>query len=265
MTINDETLQSLANCLHEAWETGITIPPLTEVSPDLTIEHAYDVQRRWTTLRQQRGERVIGRKLGMTSRAIQELLGGTEPDHGSLWWSRYFPSAYSHSTIPHATFIQPMLEAEIAFLVGRPLYGPGATRNDVLEATEAVAVAAEVIDTRYHDWRVRAVDAIADNASYGGFTLGNWHTDIANVDLSTVRMRVHRSEDIVIEGNGSASLGHPANAVAWLVNRLAETGEGLAAGDIVLSGSLGGVVPVQADHTFLIEIDTLPALRVTFS
>ena len=148
--------------------------------------------------------------------------------------------------MPSETFLQPRLEGEIAFRIGKPLRGPDTTLEDVLEATEALAVAVEVVDSRIEDWRIKLVDTIADNASYGGFTVGPWSDSLREVDLRTIGMLIHQNDVPVVEGIGAAALGHPARAVAWLANKLASFEVTLEPGDIVLSGSLGESCPCTA-------------------
>src|SRR5918998_3836294 len=164
----------LAQRLEDAWEGRDPIPPLSESEGLSAAEDAYAVQSAWSELRLSSGERIVGRKIGLTSPAMQEQMGVNEPDYGSLWGSRYFPSRGGRVEIPADTFLQPRLEGEIAFLIGRPLAGPGVTLQEVLVATEALAVAVEVVDSRVEDWRIKLADTIADNSSYGALTLGPW-------------------------------------------------------------------------------------------
>lgn len=215
-------------------------------------------------LRQSRGERVVGRKIGLTSLAMQEQLGVSEPDYGSLWDSRYFPSTDGRAEIPTELFLQPFLEGEIAFLIGERV-GENATPEDVLAATEALAVAVEVVDSRIADWKIKLPDTIADNASYGGFTTGPWSRSLREADLRTVGMLISKGDSQVTEGLGAASLGHPARAVAWLADKLASFGTSLEPGDVVLSGSLGRAIPVEQGDSFVLEAHGQPPLSVSFT
>ena len=165
---------ALAGRLDEAWENREPIAPLSESEGLEDVERAYEIQTKWSELRANRGERIIGRKIGLTSFAMQEQLGVSEPDYGSLWSSRYFPAEGGRVEIPSQPLLQPFLEGELAFLIGRPLSGPDVTLQEALEATDALAVAVEVIDSRIEDWNIKLPDTIADNASYGGFTVGPW-------------------------------------------------------------------------------------------
>jgi 2-keto-4-pentenoate hydratase len=195
---------------------------------------------------------------------MQEQLGVREPDYGSLWDSRYFPAQGGRVEIPYEPLLQPFLEGELAFLVGRPLAGPGVTLQEALAATDALAVAVEVVDSRIEDWNIKLPDTIADNASYGGFTMGPWSRSLREADLRTVGMLINQSGSRVAEGLGAASLGHPALAVAWLANKLSSFGTGLHPGDIVLSGSLGSAVPAHQGDVFVLEAHGQPPLTVSF-
>jgi 2-keto-4-pentenoate hydratase len=257
-------VEALARRLDEAWENRKPIAPLSESEGLEDLEKAYEIQTKWSELRLSRGERIIGRKIGLTSLAIQEQLGVSEPDYGSLWSSRYFPASGGRAEIPFEPLLQPFLEGELAFLMGRPLSGPDVTLEQALAATDALAVAVEIVDSRIEDWNIKLPDTIADNASYGGFTTGPWSRSLREADLRTVGMLISKSGSQVAEGLGAASLGHPARAVAWLANKLASYGTNLEPGDIVLSGSLGRAVPTQQGDVFVLETHGQPPLTVSF-
>ncbi len=255
---------AIAQQLEQALQTKQPIPPLTETLGPLTPEQAYAIQTAWTALRVAHGERIVGRKIGLTSRAMQEQLGVREPDYGSLWASRFFPAAGGRVEVPVDLLVQPRLEGEIAFLIGRRLAGPGVTLQQVLAATEAVGLAVEIIDSRIEAWRIKLADTIADDASFGAFTVGAWSRRLVQEDLRTVGMVIRRNGEQVTEGIGAAALGHPARAVAWLANKLAEFGVALEPGDIVLSGSLGRAVPIERGDHFVLELHGQPPLTVRF-
>lgn len=258
-------VEALARRLDGAWEKRELIAPLSESDGLEDVERAYEIQSKWSDLRLGRGERIIGRKIGLTSLAMQEQLGVSEPDYGSLWESRYVPARGGRAEIPAEPLLQPFLEGELAFLIGRSLAGPGVTLQTALAATDALAVAVEVIDSRIEDWNIKLPDTIADNASYGGFTTGPWSRSLREADLRTVGMLINKSGSRVAEGLGDASLGHPARAVAWLANKLASFGTSLEPGDVVLSGSLGRAVPVQRGDVFVLEAHGQPPLTVSFT
>ncbi len=256
---------ALAERLEEALRTRRPIPPLSETDGLYEIPLAYAVQRSWVRLRTRQGERVVGRKVGLTNPVIQAQFGVSEPDYGSLWGSRSFPEVGGRAEVPFDLFLQPRVEGEIIFLLGRPLKGPHITPQDVLAATEAVAAGIEIIDSRIADWRITITDTIADNASFGGFVVGPWSSPRRTADLGSVRMRLFQNGRPAAEGIGAAALGHPARSVAWLVRKLAEFGEGLAAGEIVFSGSLGRAIAVQRQDTITLEMDGFPPLGVHFT
>src|ERR671933_665385 len=257
--------ESLARRLDEAWENRKPIAPLSESDDLEDVERAYEIQTKWSELRLGRGERIVGRKIGLTSFAMQEQLGVDEPDYGSLWDSRYFPAQGGRAEMPAEPFLQPFLEGELAFLIGRPLAGPGVTLQKALAATDALAVAVEVVDSRIEDWNIKLPDTIADNASYGGVTTSPWSRSLWGGDPRTLGVVVSQRGARVAEGMGSASLGHPAEAVAWLANKLSSFGTTLEPGDIVLSGSLGNAVPVHRGDVFVLEAHGQSPFTVSFT
>jgi 2-keto-4-pentenoate hydratase len=212
-----------------------------------------------------RGERIIGRKIGLTTKAIQQQLGVNEPDYGALWASRHFPVEQGQAEVQTQLFLQPRLEGEIAFLLGQPLQGPDVTIQDVLKTTEAITSAFEIIDSRIADWRIKLVDTIADNASYGGVILGPWQHHLREADLRLLGMIIQQNGEPMVEGIGAAALGHPAAAVAWLVNKLSTFNIGLKPGDIVLSGALGRALALKVGDIFMLEMFSLPPLTVKFT
>lgn len=255
-------IETLARRLDEAWERRSPITPLTE-SYGLTVENSYAVQSRWTELRLERGERISGRKIGLTSDAMQQMMGVDEPDYGSIWSSRYFAADASGKVeIPASTFIAPKVEGEIAFLMGESLSGENITVEDVLAATEALAVSVEIVDSRIKDWKIKLADTIADNASYGGYALGPWDRELKKHDLRTLGMILSKNGESVVQAVGAAALGNPANGVAWLARKLGSFGISLNPGDVVLSGSLGGAVDAKQGDTFHVEFYGQPPLTV---
>lgn len=255
---------ALARRLDQAWNTHETIAPLSESDGLASVDDAYAIQAAWTGLRVARGERVLGRKIGLTSRAMQEAAGVYEPDFGALWSSRFVEAVNGVAEMPHATFIQPRMEGEIAFLLGTPLRGPGVAVDDVLAATDALAASFEIVDSRIVRKEFKLVDTVSDNASYGAFTLGPWDRDLVNDDLRTLGMLLSRNGEVVVEGVGHASLGHPALAVAWLANKLAAFDIVLEPGDIILSGSLGRAIAIEQGDEWVMELHGQPPLTMRF-
>jgi 2-keto-4-pentenoate hydratase len=258
------SINELAQELDTAWRSRVAISPLTETHADLSVSDAYKIQSRWTELRQSRGEEIVGRKIGLTSKAIQQQLGVSEPDYGALWRSSFFVAADGRVEIPTSEFLQPRIEGEVAFLIRDELSGSGITADDVLAATEACALGVEIVDSRISNWRIKLVDTIADNASYGGFTLGPWNRDLPLTDLSALEMQIRLNGVLAAEGVGAAALGHPARSTAWLINKLHELGVTLKPGDIVISGGITKMLPVSPGDEFVFSLTGQPDLAVAF-
>jgi 2-keto-4-pentenoate hydratase len=195
---------------------------------------------------------------------MQRQMGVHEPDFGDLWASRQVEVADGHAEVAHATYVQPRVEGELAFLIGADLVGPGVTEADVLAVTRAVAPAIEIIDSRIADWRIRLVDTVADNASFGGFAVGGWREDLVAQDLAAVPLEVHRNGELAVRETGAAVLGSPVRAVAWLADKLGSFGVTIRAGDIVLSGSFGAAVDAAPGDRHEVRVPGSPALAVTF-
>jgi len=212
-----------------------------------------------------RGERRVGRKIGLTARAVQQQFGVDQPDFGSIWASRQFVAAGGRAELPYGLFLQPRVEGELAFLLGQPLWGPHLTPQEVLAATEAVAYAFEIVDSRIADWRIRIEDTVADNASFGALVLGPWQKELLAEPLHTLGMALYKDGALVAQGAGAACLEHPARAVAWLANKLAGFGEGLEAGEVVLSGSWIPVQPAAPGALFVLEAAGAPPLSLRFT
>lgn len=258
-------VETLAARLDQAWRTHTPIHPITETDDITDVATAYAIQTHWTNMRLQRGEEIVGRKIGLTSKAIQAQLGVNEPDYGSLWQSSFFESKDGQVNIPAGAFLQPRIEGEIAFLFGKSLHGPNITPEQVLDATEACALGIEIVASRIADWKIKLVDTIADNASYGGFTLGPWDRQLKDADLAALAMTIHHNGELAAEGVGAAALGHPAASTAWLANKLLEFGIALEPGDVVISGGITRMLPVKAGDEFRFTLTGQPDLTVTFS
>jgi 2-keto-4-pentenoate hydratase len=188
-----------------------------------------------------------------------------EPDYGALWQSSYYPAEAGRVGIPADDFLQPRIEGEIAFLIGRPLRGPNLTMRDVLDATDACALGIEVVASRIIDWRIKLVDTIADNASYGGFTHGPWDKKLLGTDLASLAMSIVHNGIPASEGVGGAALGHPALSTAWLANKLAEFGQSLEPGDVVISGGITKMLPVKPGDEFIFSLTGQPSVTVSFT
>ena len=260
-SLSDETRQRLGDVLYDALRAQQAIDPLILTHPDLDIDAAYAIQQRLMQRRLESGERVVGKKIGVTSRAVMDLLSVFQPDFGWLTDRMVYNDGES---IPASALIQPKAEGEVAFLLKHTLKGPGVTREDVLDATEGVMACFEIVDSRIRDWKISIVDTIADNASCGAFVLGNRLVDPRDVDLYTCGMVLEKNGEIVATGAGAAAMGHPADAVAWLANTLGERGIALEAGEVILSGSLGTMVPVASGDALRVSIGGMGGCSVRF-
>ncbi len=257
--------EEIARTLDDVWEKRRSpIAPLTESHGLDDTDIAYAIQMAWTEQRLANGETILGRKIGLTSLAMQQQLGVDEPDYGSLWASRCFPAKNGAAEIPADIFVAPRIEGELAFRLGEPLSGPDVTPEQALAATESLAPAFEVVDSRVEDWRIKLPDTIADNASYGAFTTGEWDASLKNADLRSLRMRVERGGETVGEGEGAAAMGDPALCVAWLANKLHAFGITLEPGDVVLSGALAAAVPISVEEEFTLRLGKQAPLTVRF-
>src|SRR5262249_26330204 len=168
-------------------------------------------------------------------------------------------------TIPEKDFLQPRIEGEVAFLIDKPLHGPKVTPEQLIAATGACALGIEIVASRIADWKIKLVDTIADNASYGGFTLGPWDRNLRNADLSALAMSVRHNGVLAGEGMGSAVLGNPAIAAAWLANKLLDFGVTLEPGDVIISGAFMKMIPLKAGDEFVFSLSSQPDLTIHFS
>jgi 2-keto-4-pentenoate hydratase len=230
--------------------------------PARDVTAAYQVQAGWVQSELASGARVIGRKVGLTNPAVQAQLGVDQPDFGTLLSWMDCPQGGSVDT---ARLMQPRIEAEIAFLLRADLTAVDIGPAQVVAATQAVIPALEIVDSRIAHWDIDIVDTICDNASSGLFTLGSARRPPADLDLSACTMTMWRADQVVSTGSGAACLGDPLNAVAWLATTTRELGRPLRAGEIVLSGALGPVVPVTAGDSYLAEISGLGSVSAVFA
>ena len=257
MTDLPDDLTGLVDRLEAAERERTDIGPLTDEHPALTAEDAYRIQRLLITRREGRGDRIVAMKAGLTSKAKQVAMGVADPIYGYICESMVLDDGEPLAT---GELIHPRAEPEIAFLLKSDLKGPGATAETVLAATASVAPAIEVIDSRYRDFRFTLADVVADNASSARVAVGRWQPLDDSIDLRLAGMIFSKNGEIIDTGAGAAVLGHPANAVAWLANALAERGEYLKAGSFVMPGALSNAYAVAPGDTVQVEIDRLGTL-----
>jgi 2-oxo-hept-3-ene-1,7-dioate hydratase len=259
--LTDKDRQVAADSLFNAEMTRVVIPQLSKTYPDMTIDDAYDVQRRWAAARIKAGARVVGRKIGLTSRAMQQASKMTEPDYGVILDDRLYRDGAS---IPAKTFIKPRLETELAFVMATDLSGAGCQVHDVLRATEFVTPALEIIDYRTEVPRA-IVDTIADNAAYAAIVMGGRPVRPFDINLRWVGATLSKNGVIEETGLSAGVMGHPAAGIAWLVNKLAAVKDGLKKGDIVLAGSFTRPIDIAAGDVVHADYGELGGIGVSFS
>lgn len=255
-------VEQVGDALLAAERERVPISPLTDRWPAITALDAYAIQERIVAARLAAGETIVGWKVGLTSKAMQDQLGVDQPDYAPILSGWSPPEG---EPIPFDALIAPRGEAEIAFELSRPLRGPGVTAADVLAATRGVRPAIEVIDSRIEAWKIRLPDTIADMASSARVVVGEPLTQVAGIDLRTVGVAFERNGEVVARGIGSAVLGDPAAAVAWAANTLGALGVTLEAGHIVMPGAMHASVPAALGDTFRATFDLLGSVEVRFA
>jgi 2-keto-4-pentenoate hydratase len=248
-------LAAIAAALRDAYTTGVPVEPLA----GLTLDEAYEIQLIQVRQRTAAGATVVGFKVGLTSDAMRRQLGVDEPDFGHLL------SDMAHDgQVPIGRYLQPRAEPEIALVLGEPLRDKGLTAEDIAAATAYALPAIEVIDSRIANWRIGLPDTVADNASSGGFVLGRSPVPLDAFDPATVRCVFEHNGSVAGTGVGAAVLGSPLNAAAWLANELVGRGVALAAGHVVLTGSVTAAVPVGRGDVVTATFDGLGAVTARF-
>lgn len=252
----------LGDELYEAFAGRYTIAPLLTRYPDITLEDAYKVQLRYIERRVQSGEKIVGKKIGVTSKPVQELLGVYQPDFGQLTDKMVYQPG---EDIDLSQLIQPKAEAELAFVLKKDLKGPGITATDVISATEYVSPCFEIVDSRIKDWQIKIQDTVADNASCGVYVIGEAKADPRDFDMTLAGMVLEKNGELYSTGVGAAVQGSPVNAVVWLANTLGELGIPFLAGEVILSGSQSSLVPVQDGDELVCHVGGLGSCRARFS
>jgi len=260
--MNPEKITQYGDALYQALVDRKPILPITDREADITIADAYRIQLHMIERRLQKGETVIGKKIGVTSKAVQDMLKVYQPDFGQLLSGMVVSEG---EPIPVSTLIAPKAEAEVAFILKHDLNGPGVTAADVLRATDFVLPCFEIVDSRIADWKIKIQDTVADNASCGVFVLGGTPRSLRGFDLSVAGMVVEKNGDIVSTSAGAAVQGSPVNAVAWLANTLGALGIPLKAGEVILSGSQSPLMPAVAGDSFTCSVGGLGSCSVRFS
>lgn len=256
------TTEAAAEQLRAAHQSGQTIAPLRERLAATDVDAAYAIQEANTRHWLAQGRRLVGRKIGLTSLAVQAQLGVDQPDFGMLFADM---AVGDGEPVALGRLIQPKVEAEIALVIGRDLTHERHTYADLIRATEFALPAVEIVDSRIENWNIKFVDTVADNASSGLFVLGGQPLSLRDFDMAACSMEMKRGDEVVSRGNGRACLGHPLNAAVWLADVMVRCGRPLLAGDIVLTGALGPMVAVKPGERFDVRIDGLGQVSALFA
>lgn len=259
--LDEQTVTAIADELAEATAARGTIGRISSRYPAMTIEDSYAVQRLWRQRREADGARLIGRKIGLTSKAMQEATGITEPDYGVIFDDQHLSSG---AEAPHSRWSNVRVEVELAFVLSRPLEGTELAANDVLEATEYVVPALEILDSHITLEGRTIVDTIADNAALGAIVVGEDRVTPPQRDLSWVGAQFRLNDEVVETGVSGGVLGHPALGVVWLAGKLAQHGDRLEAGELILAGSFTRPVWVSPGDHVRVDYQDLGAVEVTF-
>lgn len=254
-------IQDFASQLAQAEATKVGIDPLIVTNPELTVDEAYYIQLENIKKKLEEGQKIVGKKIGLTSVAVQKMLGVDEPDYGHLLDTMVVENG---GTIDTKDMLQPKVEGEIAFILKKDLKGPNVTAVDVIQATDYVVPALEIVDSRVQDWKISLRDTVADNASSGLYVLGGKPTKLEAFDLELVGMALYQNGEVANTGVGAAVLGSPATSVAWLANRLADYDISLKAGEVILSGALSGMVVANPGDNFVARFAHLGQVSVNF-
>ena len=255
------TRERLAADLAEAERSRNPLDPLTAGHPDIDVVDAYEIQLINIRQRIAEGARVVGHKVGLSSEAMQKMMGVDEPDYGHLLADM---EVFSDVPVPAARYLFPRVEVEVGFILADDLPGEGCTEDDVLAATAAYAPAIELIDTRIKDWKIALCDTIADNASSAGFVLGPQRVSPKDIDICAIDAVLTRNGEVVAEGRSDAVLGNPVTAVGWLARKVDGFGVRLKAGDIVLPGSCTRAIDARPGDAFVADFAGLGSVRLSF-
>jgi len=259
--MDENTIRRHGDSLYNAWLERRVISPLLEQDPDITLQDAYAIQLHIVNRRVVAGETVVGKKIGVTSKPIQDFLGVYEPDFGQLTSGMIRSEA---DGVDLNQLIQPKAEAELAFVLAHDLVGPGITATDVLRATAYVSPCFEIVDSRIRDWKLKIQDTVADNASCGVYLLGDVKGDPRKIDITMAGMVLRKNGELFSTGVGAAVQGSPVNAVVWLANTLGRLGLPFRAGEVILSGSQSALVPVTNGDELVCTIGGLGICRARF-
>ncbi len=260
--LSDAIREQLAADLAEAERSRVPMSPLTDAYPDIDVVDAYEIQLINIRRRLAEGATVVGHKVGLSSAAMQQMMGVDEPDYGHLLADM---EVFEDIPVDAGRYLYPRVEVEVGFILADDLPGAGCTEDDVLAATAAFAPSIELIDTRISDWKIKLCDTIADNASSAGFILGAGRVSPKDIDITAIDAVLTRNGEVVAEGRSDAVLGNPVTAVAWLARKVDSFGVRLRAGDIVLPGSCTRAIDVRPGDRFVADFAGLGSVRLSFA
>lgn len=255
------TNEQLAEMLYTSLKNRTPMDSISDMDAHVTVEDAYDIQLKNVKRALEDEEVITGKKIGLTSKGMQELLGISEPDYGHLYASTEVKNG---GTIHMNTVIRPKVEGEVAFVLKEDLNGPGVTLDDVYKATDYVCASIEVVDSRIKDWKIKLVDTIADNGSSSLYVLSEKKLKLDNLSLPDIEMTLYKNGEVVNKGIGSDVLGNPAISVAWLANKLCEYGVTLKKGEVILSGAFTASPEAQKGDIFECVFTDLGSVKVEF-
>ncbi|MFC2949716.1 2-keto-4-pentenoate hydratase [Virgibacillus sediminis] len=255
------TIDDAVSSLVEAERTKKPIEAFHFSSRGISVQEAYQIQLGYVRERKAKGAAIVGKKIGLTSKAMQEMLNVDQPDYGHLLDDMVHEN---NSVISLDPYIKPRVEFEIAFVLNKDLKGPGVTAEDVINATSHVVPAIEIIDSRISDWKIKFEDTVADNGSSAGAIFGEGTRSLDTIDLPNVEMKVYRNGEFLDEATGAAVMGNPISAVAWLANAVGEYDISLKAGEKILAGALSKAVDVEGGDEFKAEFLGLGTVHAAF-
>ncbi|OMB96838.1 2-keto-4-pentenoate hydratase [Mycobacterium colombiense] len=258
--LSHEVRDELAADLAQAERSGEPIAPLTAAYPDIDVVDAYEIQLINIRQKVAEGARVVGHKVGLSSKPMQQMMGVDEPDYGHLLDEMQL---FEGVPVKAGNYLYPRVEVEVGFVLSADLPGAGCTEDDVLAATEALVPSIELIDTRITNWKIELCDTIADNASSAGFVLGRARVSPADLDLTKINAVLRRGGELIAQGRSDAVLGNPVTAVAWLARKVESFGVRLRKGDVVLPGSCTKAIDARAGDEFVAEFTGLGSVRLS--
>jgi 2-keto-4-pentenoate hydratase len=258
-TLTYNQARVFADALYEARRTNVAITPITDEMPELGMLDGYAIQQILVSRLLEEGERIAGYKLGLTSTAMQELLGVDQPDFSPVFASNIYDDG---AVLTVDSFIAPRIEAEIGVVLNGELAGPGCTVADVRMASKGLVAALEIVDSRIRDWKIKLADTVADLASNGAIALSQRIVPIEGFDPRLIGMVFTKNGELIATGVGAAAMGDPLATVAWLANTLAPLGQTLPAGSVIMTGALHAMVPLAPGDTFRAEFDRLGSISI---